>query len=142
MTQERDYFEFRDHTADLLVHIEAVDLAGLLRQAGQALYAAVGQPAASEQVVETQLIIEADDSETLLHDWMGELLYRLETRGEWYRQFEFHHCKPVRAEATAHGVIVDFETSQLDREVKAITIHDLNIERVKDGLRVDVVLDI
>lgn len=105
MTRKRDFFEFRDHTADLLVHIEAADLAGLLIQAGRGLYAAVGQLAASGQGVETQLQIDADDSETLLHDWMGELLYRLEMRGEWYRRFEFHHCEPGRAEATAYGVI-------------------------------------
>ena len=142
MSESPDRYEFRDHTADILLWVEAGDRAGLMTQAARGLYAAIGELAPGTRAVETRISLEAQDAELLLHDWLAELLYRLEVRAEWLTEFDFARCDSTNLDASARGTVIDLDASQIDREVKAVTLHDLESKETDGKLHGEVVLDI
>jgi SHS2 domain-containing protein len=135
-------YEFQDHTADIAILIRGEDLPSLLSEAAKALYATIGQLEAGSVHVEQDIAIEAPDSETLLHDWMAELLFRLEVHGEWFVEFHFSECSATRLAAQVKGTVIDPDASQFDREVKAVTFHDLQVNEVGGEIIGRVILDI
>ena len=85
---------------------------------------------------------ETNDLESLLHDFLDELLYRFEMLGQRLAGFFFGRLDANVLEADAAVNRVDARASVLDREVKAVTYHDLNIVKDEGRYEVTVVLDI
>lgn len=139
-------YEILDHTADLLLHVSADTREELIDEARIGLYACVGEltPMRIGQSDTQPCVIEvrAGDFAEVMHDWLTELLYRLDTRHLF--------CFPVSAyEADDHHIRahlsarpLDLRASQLDREVKAVTYHQLFAGQRGDGWVATFILDI
>jgi len=135
-------FELRDHTADIALFVWGDRLEALFRAAADGLYAAIGEIHAHSPCARERLDIHAHDTESLLHDFLDELLFRFETRGQRLGDFTFDRLDDTLLMATAAVSVVDATTSILDREVKAVTYHDLNIVRTPGRYEVTIILDI
>ena len=135
-------FELQDHTADIALYVFADSIEQLFRHAADGFYAVVGDVVATSDVQQITLRFEACDVESLLHDFLSELLFLFETRQQRLTGFIFERLddKLLIAEATA--ATVDPRASMLDREVKAITYHDLSVTRRHDRFETTVILDI
>jgi SHS2 domain-containing protein len=142
MTGARAGFELRDHTADIAVYAWADSVEGLFRAAAEGLYATIGELQTEETGERARIHIEAGDPESLLHDFLDELLYRFEMGGQRLSDFSFGRLAAGVLEADAAVNCVDARASVLDREVKAVTYHDLNIVRDEGRYEVTVILDI
>jgi SHS2 domain-containing protein len=77
----------------------------------------------------------------LLFDWLNELLFRFESRGLLFCNFDVRLDKQG-LEATAHGEPCDRSRHRLAHEVKAITYHGLVVEQTPSGWQAEFVLDI
>ena len=73
--------------------------------------------------------LEAYDLETLLVDWLGELLYLSESKRACYTAFEIDHLEPTRLRATTQGLT----NHVAHRGIKAVTFSDLRVTRQADG---------
>jgi len=69
-----------DHTDDVGLRVWAPSLEELFRQAACGLAALLADPAGSEPVTREEVRLEGIDLEELLVGWLGELLYRFESR--------------------------------------------------------------
>lgn len=135
-------YETFDHTADLGLRVRTADLNSLFAEAGLALQAALvedlGAVVARERIVVT---LPPDDLEYLLFDWLRALLQQFEVGGLLFSRFAVTiEDDGLRAEAW--GEPMDFDRHEPAHEVKAITYHDLRVERTADGWLAEVIIDI
>jgi len=135
-------FETFDHTADLGLRIRAATLDKLFAEAGQAMFSALVEDLTSIQPRERfEIVIHGANREYLLFDWLKELLYRFEADHMLFSRFEVR-VGDAGLSATAWGEALDWERHVLSHEVKAITYHELKVERTRDGWLAEVIVDI
>lgn len=133
-----------DHTADLGLRIYATDLADLFRTAAEALFDVMVthrdqvEPRQSEQ-----FDLAADSTDSLLLDWLNELIFRSETGHIVFCRFDVcidPHGRSLTARV--HGEPLDPQRHGLDHEVKAATHHGLMLVHDQDGWVAELILDI
>ena len=95
--------------------------------------------AASEPVV---LDLNADHPGDLLLAWLRELLYCFSTKKLVLMDFEFTALSEKALRAEAIGKRFNPERDEARHEVKAITYHQFKLEKIKDGWRAEVIVDI
>jgi SHS2 domain-containing protein len=120
-----------DHTADIALRVWAADLAGLFRQAARGLAGLLTDLRAVTPREEQQLQLEGLDLEELLVSWLGELLYRFESRGFLLPECRALRIEPhgtgVRLTATLAGERRDPARHPPGKAIKAATYHRLQI---------------
>jgi len=147
-------FEFLDHTGDSAVRLVAADAAGLVEEAARALLALyVGESVALEGArsgpasteAERPITLETPDPESLLVDFLSELIWRFDSEGFLCREVEVRDVvfgAPSRLDARLRGEFYDAGRHEVLTEVKAATYHGLCVEPTADGLRADMVFDL
>ena len=132
-------FEEIEHTADWALRVRGRDLRELLINAAQGMVSLiVAAPAALPSDVEQELELEAIDAESLLVDWLSELAYWAEVEMLIFHRFELHNVTPTSLRATIRGG----HAPNLNKHIKAVTYHNLEIVETKDGLEATVVFDV
>jgi SHS2 domain-containing protein len=140
--RELKAFEFVAHTADIAVIVRGSDTEDLLKNGAAALYAtALGTRAIGADCC-CHLAVEASGDDTLLVDWMNELLYHLYAEHLAFSRFEFERVTDSSVVGRGHGEILDFGKAGPIREVKAATYHMTNMARSAEGYAIRVVLDV
>jgi SHS2 domain-containing protein len=134
-------FELVEHTADVGIRGWAPTLPELFRVMARGLFAVIVDPASVEPRNERRFHLEAGSPEDLLHEWLEELNSLHQIRNELYGRFE-PHLAGNRLEALVAGEPIDFLRHDLRVEVKAVTWHELRIERTIEGYEAFVLLDI
>ncbi len=128
-----------EHTADYALRITGRDLAELLVNAGRGMVSLmVANPAALPAEVEQSLALDALDAESLLVEWLNELAYWAEMEGLVFHRFELHRVTPTALQATVRGG----HTPELQKHIKAVTFHNLQIIETNEGLETTVVFDV
>ena len=140
--QKPSGYELRDHTADIALYAWSDTLEGLFASAGRGLYAAIGELKPMGSAVGAVIELRAGDAESLLHDFLSELLFHFETKHVLYSDFEFTRLDDNVLRANARVADMDERGSILDREVKAVTFHDVSIVRASGQYQVTFILDI
>ena len=78
-----------DHTADLGLRIHASDLPDLFRTAGEGLFGIIlANRDQVEPVDQVEIALTADSVETLLIDWLNELIFQSETGHRFFSRFD------------------------------------------------------
>ncbi len=128
-----------EHTADYALRITGRDLAELLVNAARGMVSLmVTDPAALPTEVEQSLELDALDAESLLVEWLNELAYWAEIEGLVFHRFELHRVTLTALQATVRGG----HTPELQKHIKAVTFHNLQIIETDDGLETTVVFDV
>jgi len=132
-----DYDEI-EHTADWALRVRGRTLADLFINAAMGMYAlSVDAPAIVPQVERT-VEVTGVDAETLLVNWLNELLYLTEVEGLVFGQFELVEFAPIRLRAVARGQA----NAPLRKHIKAVTFHNLHIASTDHGYQVTIVFDV
>lgn len=132
-------FEEIEHTADRALRIYGSDLRQLLVNAAHGMNSLiVKKSAATLTPVEKSVELEAMDAEGLLVEWLSELAFWAETEMFVFSRFELHEVSTTRLKATIWGKRAD----QLEKHIKAVTYHNLEIVQADDGLAATVVFDV
>jgi SHS2 domain-containing protein len=133
-------FGFREHahTADWELEVWAPDLPTLLEQAARGMYALSGMKLSEQPKKERSLNLQANDAEGLLVRFLSELLWLEQADGLGFYQFSIHVDDKHKMQAEMHGAPI----ISLDKEIKAVTYHNLRVESTPQGLRVNIVFDV
>lgn len=118
------FFRELDHTADLAIEVWGEDFANLLAHAAEAVFALEGLPEAGGERVVHEVSAHAPDRETLLVDWLNELLFLSETLGEMYTAFALRLIGDSALTATVEG----FKGHPTKRRIKAATFYELRVD--------------
>lgn len=118
------------HPADLCLQVWGATRADFYAHAAQALFETIEfAPPPKPQPACCRLALHAPDPETLLVDWLSELLYESERQRAAWQQFEFTEISPTILLASVSGV----RPSTPRREVKAVTYAGLEIRQDEAG---------
>ena len=131
------YWEEIEHTADLALRLWGGDLPDLFVTAARGMFSLFVKIDDTAPIETTMLTLAALDVETLLIDWLNELLYLVEVQGIAYTIFEFVHLTPTALTATLHGGPVAAYIAY----VKAATFHDLKVVATSEGYKTEIVFD-
>ncbi len=131
-------YRILEHTADIGIEATAPDIPALFSEAVRATAAVILDADPPAGTGDDAVAVEADDVETLLAEVLSEALWRFESTG----------ALPVAAElevseTTAAG---KFETIRDvavgGPAIKAVTYHQLSVERAGDEWRARVYFDV
>lgn len=133
------FYEEIEHTADLALRCGGPDLAALFRSAALGMYRLMGaQEAVPPSGATDRVSLAAPDTESLLVDWLGELAYRAEARGQIFRDITFEALTATRLEAVLRGGAAE----RLETVIKAVTYHGLEVTETRQGYAATVVFDV
>lgn len=127
-----------EHTADRAFRVQGRSLAELFENAAQAMVALEGKPPSSGYFIRRAIEVGGSDRETLLVNWLNEILYLEQTHDEFYDHFLLRDVSENRLRAQVYGW-------RLDRCVtsfKAVTFHNLEIKELSEGLEATIVVDV
>ena len=135
---EKGYREL-PHTADVALEVWGKDLPELFAHAAQGLFSLAARIDPEAKVSAYRAInLSAPDRETLLVDWLNELLLLSDENEEAYISFQVELPKPGQLSARACAT-QDFTRL---RTVKAATFHDLAIRETAEGFTATIVFDV
>lgn len=126
-----------EHTADWELEAWAPSLTDLLIQAAFGMYQLVGAQVSSGPRQFYQLRLKFIEPETLLVDFLNELLYIAESEG-----MIFDHFDLVIESDQLHAKLVGAQVISMGKEIKAATYHNLNIIETNHGLLANIVFDV
>ena len=127
-----------EHTADVALRVRGATLAEIFTNTadGMLSLAVEHPPTGMQQPVEVTL--EAPDHETLLVDWLSELVYLMEEE-----TFVVSGVESLVIEGnTLHAKVTGGTGGVLQRHIKAVTYHDLSIEKTESDYQVTIVFDV
>jgi SHS2 domain-containing protein len=130
-------FEEVAHTADWSMRVWADDLASLFAEAARGMNALAGVRLSGEGQVEKHFAAEAPDVESLLVAFLSELVYYQEQENLTFTDF--------KVQIGGSLLSVDMKgkpTRSMDKAIKAVTYHNLRIQRTARGLEAEIVLDV
>jgi SHS2 domain-containing protein len=130
-------FEEISHTADWSVRIWAPDLPSLFKEAARAMNSLSGTVVGDGPRVTRMFETEAPDPESLMVALLSELLYYQEQEALAFDAFDLR--------VAAQWLKVEMEGAQLassEKAIKAVTYHNLKIEKTDQGFETTIVFDV
>lgn len=132
-------FKEIEHTADKALKIFGQDLRELLLNAARGMNSLMAADVDQRaRQVKKHVQMEALDTESLLVEWLSELAFWAETEMLVFTQFDFRTLTPVRIQATLIGA----KAQSMEKHIKAVTYHNLRIEKTDTGLETTIVFDV
>jgi len=134
-------FEVLEHTADVGIRAYGADIIEAFANAARGLFSLITELDDIEEVEEREIELTADDQESLLVNWLNELIYLFDTENIVFKRFGITQLDDIRLKAKCYGERVDISRHKMKTGVKGATYHMLAIDR-SDGYKVEVLFDI
>ena len=132
-------FEEVEHTADRALRIFGINLRELMISAARGMtQLMVGNASKISTEIEKSIELQAVDAESLLVEWLSELAYWAETEMLIFKKFKITDVSATRLQATVSGG----KATELEKHIKAVTYHNLEIIQTPKGLEVTIVFDV
>ncbi len=130
-------YEELEHIADLALKVWGEDFETLLRQAAFGFYHLMGAEIGSGPDTEEVFTIPQGSRESILVDFLNELLFMVEDAQMIFHDFVFERSERVLT-VRAFGC----KSVALERTIKAVTFHELEIEQVGNRLEARITFDV
>src|SRR5215831_4001083 len=121
-------FEVLEHPADIGFRAYASALDELFAESALAMLSIAGDLSAAEPRHQYPLVVESGDRESLMVDWLGEVLYWYDGKCITFREFRIGAFRDDAIEAIGLGEPRDPERHRARLIVKAVTYHQLKVE--------------
>jgi len=135
-------FEILDHTADVGIVAYGRDIEEVFCNAALALFSLITEPESIQEKSHFNLKVSSDERDSLLVEWMNELIYCFDTKHFLFNRFDIESLTQNELKATCHGEDFDPMKHKIKRGVKAATYHMLSLDRNNDGYKARIILDI
>ncbi|MFP4654079.1 MAG: archease [Methanohalobium sp.] len=139
-------YEFLEHTADAQFRAYGNTLEEAFENAALAMFNVMVNTGNVSDIISESIDIESPDLDTLLVDWLSELLYLFDVNQVVYSKFDVDSIKKqgnkYLLSARIFGEILDLEKHEVDTEVKAVTYNQLEVKEGPNGWTLQVLVDI
>ncbi len=126
-----------DHTADWALRVWGEDRRALFENAARGMNSLIGGQA-GETMLHRTFTLAAPDWETLLIDWLTELLFLIEDEGVIFTQITVHRVEDLSIEAEVQGAA----GLNMEKHIKAATYHNLSIRPTGQGYETIIIFDV
>ena len=137
---EKD-FEIVNHTADVGIIAYGASINQAFANAARALFSLITELDNVEEVLHRDIELIAPDQESLLVEWLNELIYLFDVENIVFKRFDITQLNNKRLKARSYGEKVDSSKHRLKIGVKAATYHMLKVDK-DNGCKVQVLFDI
>ena len=135
-------FEIIDHTADVGIIAYGSSIEQLFSHAALALFSLITKLEDIEEKIRRNLEISSRDKDSLLVEWLNELIYLFDVEQILFHRFEIESLDHNQLKATCYGEKFDSSRHRIKTGVKAATYHMLEIEENGQGYKAQVIFDI
>eukprot|EP01008_Symbiontida_sp_HLA12_P002840 NODE_776_length_763_cov_1.687500_g768_i0.p2 GENE.NODE_776_length_763_cov_1.687500_g768_i0~~NODE_776_length_763_cov_1.687500_g768_i0.p2 ORF type:complete len:141 (+),score=57.02 NODE_776_length_763_cov_1.687500_g768_i0:114-536(+) len=139
---EKIPYELIDHTADMGMRVFAFDLAGLFENAGLALFDQIAEPSRVSHGEKIRLEVVGADLADLMFAWLGELLYLWSGKGRLAGEIRVRSVSEKKVEADVWTEVYDPARRAIMHDIKAVTFHQLSVEKKDDAWTARVFFDV
>lgn len=144
MSRDTKYKIVEDGTsADFVVDVHGKTLNELFANSAEACFFAMTNIDKVRPVRELNLIVDADNIDELLYNFISELIYLKDIEKMFFSRFDVNISVDEKSlKAVVAGDIIDYINHEIKTDVKAITYHDLHIKNSDDGFMTRIVFDL
>lgn len=147
MGRGRTGFEFLEHMADAYIAAYGRDLNEAFEYAALAMFETMTSTSDVKHIIEEEVEVEGEDKQSLLYNWLEELLVRFEVENMLYSKFKVleikrKRCGGFKLKAKIYGEPFDPERHKQKVGIKAVTYHRMEIEEKPEGIIVKFILDL
>ena len=135
-------FGVLEHTADVGFEAFGRTCEEVFSNAARALMDLMVDAATVEPAAGLGIDVAAPDGMSLLVNWLSEVLYLFDAEHWLWRDFEVKRANENSLTAVARGEKFDPARHRIKLLVKAITYHQLALDKTADGWRAQVYVDI
>lgn len=135
-------FRILEHTADVGFEAFGSTREEAFVNAARALFYLIVELDTIDPREEVWVQVQGADPESVLVNWLSELLYLQDAEGWLFRDFEIQSLHDDSLSALARGEKFQPSRHQIKLLVKAITYHQLALEETPRGWRAQVYVDI
>lgn len=139
---KKKFYRELPHPADICVEVKGKNLRELFLRSAQALISELGEKKKKRATKKVLLKINGIDRESLLINWLQELLYNFYVRGLIFENAKIKKIAEKELVADVNFIKFRPDSFQPLKEIKAVTHHDVHISKNKDGFSVKIVFDI
>ena len=139
------FHKFLDHTADVFFVAKAETIPDLFRECALAVEETMVNPEKIQHREKIKILAEHRTVEGLLFDFLDELLFFKDYKQLVFSQFDLEikeENHKFHLVCLAHGEKINFAKHEPKVDVKAITMHEFKVEKVKEGWKAQVLIDI
>lgn len=140
---DQENFRYIDHPSDIGIEVESSSLEGLFLNAAKAMLSIVSdrkRAERGEEVSERQISMEGEPIEELLHSFLSEILWFLTDEGFFPLTIRIVRLGEGVLDAVLSGITITHK--QMKNEIKAITYHQLEIQRKNGKLFTRIIFDV
>lgn len=130
-------YEEVEHTADIAMRVWGEDFETLLKQAAIGMFELLGIKHKPESKVESSFLVQPDSCETVLVDFLNELLYLAEEKHQALSELTIKTSKDALRIS-----ITGFEIETQVRVIKAVTYHNLEVKKTEKGIEATITFDV
>ncbi len=134
-------FTILDHTADVGIIAYGGDMKEAFANAARGMFSLITDLDSIEESEYRDVELTVSDEESLLVEWLNELIYLFDVENMVFRRFSISRLTRTSLKARIYGQKVDTARHEIKTGIKAATYHMLSIER-DDVNRVQVLFDI
>lgn len=125
-------FKIIEHTADVGIEAFGKDLNELFANAACGMFSIITDLKKIEEKEQANIQTSQSSLEDLLHSWLNELLFKESTQDILFKKFDVRiDEKKLRLSGRVYGEKFDTNKHHLKTEIKAVTYHQLKIEKIK-----------
>jgi SHS2 domain-containing protein len=143
---EMEPFEYLEHTSDIKFRSYGRTLEEAFSNAARALFNSMIDLNDIDIELEEEIVVEGEDLEFLLYNWLSELFYIFDAERKIFSEFDVK----IRDRERGYSLIGNARGEEIkekhifDTGIKAVTLHDIFVERSDsgDGYICQVVLDV
>jgi len=121
-------YEFLDHTADIGLKVWADSIEGLFQEAGKSITSLMVN-GKIDPTTSCPIQLQADSLEDLFHDWLAELNYLFLVKHRIFESFVFQNLTEKSLQCVGYGEFCDPKRHRAQTEIKAITYHQLYVQK-------------
>lgn len=146
MSSQGKQYEYLEHTADIKFQAYGKTLEEVFENAALAMFNVIINTEKVSGETAREIFLKSPDLESLLVDWLSELLYIFEVDEIVFRKFRVEEIKEEEGEYSITGQALGEnyypESHPFETEIKAVTYNQLEIVKTVDGWRAQIVVDI
>ena len=122
-------FKIIDHTGDMGIIVYGGDLKELFFNAARAFFSLITNLNRIRSTFEHTIVLKSENLDELMVTWLGELLYLFDAKGMLLKKFDLDEINKHGLRAVVRGESFQPERHVIKREFKAVTYHQVKVEK-------------
>lgn len=139
-------YKYLEHTADLKFQAEGKNLKHAFKNAAKAMFNSIVDLSQIVPKIEKSIEISSESIESLLFDWLSELLRIHDTDDLLFSEFTIQSIRRQfpgwYLKAKIKGEKLDLKKHNPETQIKAMTYNELKVEKKSNKFVLTVVMDI